>query len=769
MDRFGSDFGALGDGDDHAASDDTRLDEDGHEDVSVPPPSPVGQDERRMQVRAYNYWVGQLGDHELPHIESLEPECLPDFGPNSVLLDFSTGRETPAIPFIGSRLQDECRTQDAIETLDDIPADSLLAQVADTYLKVLAAQAPVTFDAESVNAKGRCVAYRGVLLPYSSDNETIDFVFAVVNWKEVADARTADALLEEIDAALASKDSSVVPFVQPGIAAINGPATTIKADADIDNTVCDAAWNSPSVLGFADASDASQDQTSTIPAPTFGQAEEEPQVTAQFPPASFQPGTAASGHEADTDLPRRNRGVDALGNPVGTGGADRDDEDASASPITTAAEYGLPEWDEEEPEEDVDDLVNPLADIDLNSRLLSLVNSGSRSKKTVDLATLTETLQGEEGDDDAGEERALFKPKAPPVDTLLTPQAYDEDEDGYQDDGHEDRVEKAADEPGLEDLALSDEPAYERIVLTDVEETPESEAVDVLADADAPVDTQDDEVDGQVGVFEIPSLSATSDAAEKEIFAHIVESSKAIGSADDLEESTDASYDAGEGSVETAVDAPDELLLDVSDIVEEDEPSYSAQPLDTIVSTLEISELVEDDWPEETADAGETHDTAVPARDVEETCLDTAQAEPDAADLPEAPTEPALETVDIGADEAGQDETLHGLLAAVNDLAKAASTTRDTGRRALYEAVGRAFDASIKAVIASEPDASATTATVTPLPVGDLAPTGPELSLVMIRRHRNGETEIVGEVPHDEDLLDRAQHSLASRSAGFGT
>ncbi len=101
----------------------------------------------------------------------------------------------------------------------------------------------------------------------------------------------------------------------------------------------------------------------------------------------------------------------------------------------------------------------------------------------------------------------------------------------------------------------------------------------------------------------------------------------------------------------------------------------------------------------------------------------------------------------------------------MNELAEAANTTQDQGRRALYEAVGRAFDASIKAVIASENSGAAT---ITPLPVGELAVTGPELALVMVRRHRNGETEVVGEVPHDEDLLARAEQQLASRGAAFG-
>jgi len=61
------------------------------------PPSPVGQDERRMQVRAYNHWASLLADRNLPSIEDLDPESLPDFGPFSVLLDFTGGIDDPAV------------------------------------------------------------------------------------------------------------------------------------------------------------------------------------------------------------------------------------------------------------------------------------------------------------------------------------------------------------------------------------------------------------------------------------------------------------------------------------------------------------------------------------------------------------------------------------------------------------------------------------------------------------------------------------------------
>ena len=37
------------------------------------PPPGIGQDERRMQVRAYNHWASLLQDCNFPSIDNLEP------------------------------------------------------------------------------------------------------------------------------------------------------------------------------------------------------------------------------------------------------------------------------------------------------------------------------------------------------------------------------------------------------------------------------------------------------------------------------------------------------------------------------------------------------------------------------------------------------------------------------------------------------------------------------------------------------------------------
>jgi hypothetical protein len=165
-------------------------------------PYGIGQDERRMQVRAYNHWATLLDDRMFPLIDALEPAALPDFGPYSVLIDFVAGIEDPAVQFLGDLLAAECSADGVIERLSDVPPRSLLSRITDHYMQILANNAPIGFEAEFVNHRGASTLYRGILLPFSSNGETIDFLYGVINWKEIADQVTADELLLGIDQAL---------------------------------------------------------------------------------------------------------------------------------------------------------------------------------------------------------------------------------------------------------------------------------------------------------------------------------------------------------------------------------------------------------------------------------------------------------------------------------------------------------------------------------------------------------------------------------------
>src|SRR6476646_9107643 len=145
----------------------------------------IGTDERRMHVRAYNHWVALLDGREFPSIEDLEPSRVEDFSAHSVLLDFTCGRDNPAIPYIGGGIRDECGLDDDARTIADVPSRSLLSRLTDHYMQIIANRAPIGFEAEFMNQRGENICYRRILMPFSSDGEVIDFIYGVINWKTV--------------------------------------------------------------------------------------------------------------------------------------------------------------------------------------------------------------------------------------------------------------------------------------------------------------------------------------------------------------------------------------------------------------------------------------------------------------------------------------------------------------------------------------------------------------------------------------------------------
>ena len=151
----------------------------------------IGGDERRMHVRAYNYWCSLLDGRDYPSIEDLEPGDIEDFGPHSVLLDFTEGRDNPATPYIGTAIREECGIGDDIKGIADVPSRSLLSRLTDHYMQIIANRSPVGFEAEFVNQRGRSICYRGILMPFSSDGDTIDFIYGVINWKDLGEGSDA--------------------------------------------------------------------------------------------------------------------------------------------------------------------------------------------------------------------------------------------------------------------------------------------------------------------------------------------------------------------------------------------------------------------------------------------------------------------------------------------------------------------------------------------------------------------------------------------------
>jgi hypothetical protein len=100
-----------------------------------------------------------------PRSRISSPHNLDDFGPHSVLLDFTGGSDDPEIAFIGRALRTECELERRHPRISDVPSRSLLSRLTDHYLQIIANRAPIGFEAEFVSQRGVNTMYRGILMP----------------------------------------------------------------------------------------------------------------------------------------------------------------------------------------------------------------------------------------------------------------------------------------------------------------------------------------------------------------------------------------------------------------------------------------------------------------------------------------------------------------------------------------------------------------------------------------------------------------------------
>ena len=214
------------------------------EDGAIDAPASVGVDERRMQVRAYNYWASLLADRAYPSVEDLDLEGA-DFGAYSVLLDFTAGVENPGLAYIGDTLRAESQIDENVHYISQIPGRSLLSRLTDHYLQIIANRAPIGFEAEYESDRGVTIMYRGILLPFSSDDDTIDFIMGVINWKEAAPADQAEELQLSVEQAL----RSAAPLTAPVPVWADGP----DSEHLDDDVAADAAPGFAALLGDGDA------------------------------------------------------------------------------------------------------------------------------------------------------------------------------------------------------------------------------------------------------------------------------------------------------------------------------------------------------------------------------------------------------------------------------------------------------------------------------------------------------------------------------------
>jgi len=155
-----------------------------------------------------------------------------------VLLDFTSGHDNPATQYIGAAIRKECGlADDGVRSIADVPSRSLLSRLTDHYMQIIANRAPVGFEAEFVNQRGLPICYRGILMPFSSDGDTIDFIYGVINWKQAEESAAPQVIVPVLppieDDNLELSERVAVSLPEPETDIDDEPAIEIDADAGL--------------------------------------------------------------------------------------------------------------------------------------------------------------------------------------------------------------------------------------------------------------------------------------------------------------------------------------------------------------------------------------------------------------------------------------------------------------------------------------------------------------------------------------------------------
>jgi hypothetical protein len=137
--------------------------------------------ERRLNRRALLYWRSIGGGKGLVAVDRFDPQALEDCSSHGFMLDLRD-LAAPLVCHVGPVLHEEADITHLPVALADVPPRSLVGQFGRRWEEVLSQQQPVTAEYEFTTASYR-IFCRGVLLPLSSDGQTIDHVYGVISWK----------------------------------------------------------------------------------------------------------------------------------------------------------------------------------------------------------------------------------------------------------------------------------------------------------------------------------------------------------------------------------------------------------------------------------------------------------------------------------------------------------------------------------------------------------------------------------------------------------
>ena len=145
---------------------------------------PKKSTERRLVLRAHEYWQELRGDRDFPLADAFDERVLGDDWAWSLVIGLGTAPEEAVFRHIGNHLWNpDWGNRDGL-LVKDCPKPALLAAAVDYIPRVLDRQVPISIGGE-LEVTDMSILYRSILLPLSSNGSDVDALLGAANFRPI--------------------------------------------------------------------------------------------------------------------------------------------------------------------------------------------------------------------------------------------------------------------------------------------------------------------------------------------------------------------------------------------------------------------------------------------------------------------------------------------------------------------------------------------------------------------------------------------------------
>ncbi|MFQ5959329.1 MAG: PAS domain-containing protein [Alphaproteobacteria bacterium] len=141
-----------------------------------------------MVRRLWFYWERIRLGRPLPAMRDVDPQRLPVDWSECFVVPIAEGGGEPRFEYVGDSLIVDCGQDPTNRPVSSVPADTLLGRSTGCLAEAVTRRAPVIVEGRFRHTAGDDVLLRGIVLPFSRDRKTIDYLLGATSCRRLTGA-----------------------------------------------------------------------------------------------------------------------------------------------------------------------------------------------------------------------------------------------------------------------------------------------------------------------------------------------------------------------------------------------------------------------------------------------------------------------------------------------------------------------------------------------------------------------------------------------------